>query len=165
MTFGKRLWDHSLCCAVTCQIIAEQTNLDPFKAYLAGLIHDVGKITIFNQLAQQFKLNINQDTPPASAFIILMNSMSCEISYWIAKDWGFPEEVVTALCDQINPHNGAMSPLGHCLHTANLATECYAAVRAQVLPAAQAKQLLEKHQLPENLFQQLDSLFMVVDKQ
>lgn len=44
---GKNLWEHSIRCAVGCEIIAKSLNDDrKEEAFIAGLLHDVGKIVL-----------------------------------------------------------------------------------------------------------------------
>ena len=44
---GKNLWEHSIRCAVGCEIIAKSLGDDrKEEAFVAGLLHDVGKIVL-----------------------------------------------------------------------------------------------------------------------
>ncbi|HBG49060.1 MAG TPA: hypothetical protein DDW90_06085 [Cyanobacteria bacterium UBA9971] len=44
---GKDLWEHSIRCAVGCEIIAKSLNDNrKEEAFIAGLLHDVGKIVL-----------------------------------------------------------------------------------------------------------------------
>lgn len=162
--FGKKLWDHSLCCAVSCQIIAPKQGQDPFKAYLTGLIHDIGKITIFTQLSQQFKLNKSDNKPPAHAFVKLMDKMGMELSYAIAKDWSFPDEITKAIKEQIGANDSSrLSPLGDILYRSNQACEAYMLMQAEILSPSQAEMVLQRKNMPDNLFEQLDSIYSEIN--
>src|SRR5271163_4776170 len=49
-------WEHSLGCALVCRHLARQIKLgDPGKAYLAGLLHDLGIIVNLWVLPQEFR--------------------------------------------------------------------------------------------------------------
>src|SRR5580704_14584585 len=49
-------WEHSLGCALICRHLARNTNQsDPAKAYLAGLLHDLGIIVNLWVLPQEFR--------------------------------------------------------------------------------------------------------------
>ena len=88
--FGHKLWQHSLCCAVACEIIARQRGLESYKAYLLGLMHDMGKITLFSELCSQFKINSHQMDkvlPSYATFAPLMETLSPQLSHTIAQDW------------------------------------------------------------------------------
>lgn len=159
--FGHKLWTHSVCCAVACEMIAKQRGLEPYKAYLLGLVHDIGKITIFSELSTQFQQNRNQDNaqPGYAAFAPLMQSTSEQLSYTVAQDWSLPEEISEALHQQINLKAGQkVGPYAHVLYQANLACEIYAIVRDKPEELAGGEQAIRDLDLPETLFQQLDSV-------
>lgn len=159
--FGHKLWAHSVCCAVACESIAKQRRLEPFKAYLLGLVHDMGKITIFSELSSQFQQNKSQDNaqPGYAAFAPLMQSTSESLSLTIARDWSLPDEICEALLQQINLKPGQkISPYAHVLYQANLACELYAIARHKPDELEQAQQALKDLQLPENMFEMLDSV-------
>lgn len=41
---GKTLWEHSIRCAVACQMLSKSLGgIDPDEAYIMGLLHDIGK--------------------------------------------------------------------------------------------------------------------------
>ncbi len=157
--FGHKLWSHSLCCAVACELIAKERGLEPFKAYLLGLVHDMGKITIFSELSSQFYLNKEDNSPGYAAFAPLMQSTSETLSYTIAKDWTLPDEICNALKQQINLTAGdTINEYAHLLYQANLACEIYAIAQEDESQRSSAEQALKDMALPENLFDQLDSI-------
>ncbi len=159
--FGHKLWVHSVCCAVACETIAKQRNLEPFKAYLLGLVHDIGKITIFSELSNQFQHNPQQDgaQPGYAAFAPLMQSTSEALSYQVALDWALPEAICEALRQQIDLCAGdRVDPYAHVLYQANLACELHAIARHDPAQRLAAEQAIEDMQLPRDLFEQLDAL-------
>ncbi len=171
-SFGHKLWDHSLCCAVACEIIAKAQGLEPFKAYLLGLVHDMGKITIFSELARQFELNegtatAGEQQPGYAAFAPLMQTLSPALTLTIARDWQLPEEICEALQQQIDISSGkALTPYAHILYQANLACEIYSWLEENTDNRQQlqkvAERALQEMSLPLDLFQQLDSIAMEV---
>jgi HD-like signal output (HDOD) protein len=155
--FSHQLWTHSLCCAAACEIIARQRQLEPFKAYLLGLVHDIGTTTIVNQLSIQHSQHTPQQKLDYSIYAPLIQDNAQLLSATIAKDWELPEELSSALKQQIKLTPGsALSPYAHVLFQANLACEIYAIAKQDQdqLPAAQ--QALEELGLPEDLFERLD---------
>lgn len=157
--FGQQLWSHSLQCAIACELIARKRALEPFKAYLLGLVHDIGKITIFSELSTQFQLNKDNAPPGYAAFVPLMQANSEQLSYNVACDWALPEEICAALQQQINLASGnIIDPYAHVLYQANLACEIYAILRQDPQQQEAAGQALLDMNLPANLFEQLDSI-------
>ncbi len=159
--FGRKLWEHSLCCAVTCELLARKRGLQPFKAYIMGLTHDIGKITIFSELCKQLKIESGNASLGINAFAPLINSFSATLSHSVAKDWGLPEEVCAALEQQLNLRPGKqVGPYGHLLYQANFICEAYTS--GQHENSEIAKHLIAEMSLPEDLFATLDTLSIEV---
>jgi len=161
--FGHKLWMHSLHCAVACEIIAAQRGLEPFKGYLLGLVHDIGKITIFSELSSQFETHSDAQQPGYAAFAPMMQSMSESLSYTVARDWELPDEICSALKQQIKLK--LASPLddyANLLFQANLACEIYAIAIFDDSERDAAQQALEDMLLPADLFKILDSVTMKI---
>jgi HD-like signal output (HDOD) protein len=153
---GQRLWTHSLTTAVACELVGEARKMERFKVYLLGLVHDVGKITLFSELCKQHKLN-GDNNPSQNAFIPAMRRLSPQLSCLIAKDWQLPEEIVVALQEQLNivPGN-EVSPYGELLYQANLASEAFAFT--PVNKRTSLSSICDDFKLPKNLFTKLEEL-------
>ncbi|WP_370978771.1 HDOD domain-containing protein [Agaribacterium sp. ZY112] len=154
---GQRIWQHSLTCAVACERIAIHRKLDPYKVYLLGLVHDIGKITLFSELSKQFKLNKEEVGPGYNAFVPPLRKMSAALSYWIAKDWELDEALIHALADQCKiKKDEEVSAFGHTLYQADLASELYVCVYPKKPKKAQA--VLHELDLPMDLFEHFEKL-------
>ena len=161
--FGFRLWEHTLSVAVACETIAAIRGYEPYKAYLLGLTHDIGKITLFSELSKQFRLNPITSTPLAEAFLPLLKEKSASLSAAIAMDWELPKEICTALQQQIDIEPGRqVTPLANLLFHANLVCEAYAATRHCVEHSVDLQRLAKELELPETLFNDLDCLSIQV---
>lgn len=148
---GQRMWQHSLCCAVACEQIAEHRRIEKFKVYVLGLIHDIGKITLFSELSKQFKINDESVPPGYDAFVPPLKKISTALSYWIAKDWDMPKDICIALSDQTKlVQEEEISIYGHILYQANLCAEVYSAIYPYKPKKAMA--VLKELDLPDNLF-------------
>lgn len=156
-TAGKKMWQHSLCCAVACELIAEHRGMEKFRMYVMGLVHDIGKITVFSELCKQYKLNGNDVEPGYNAFVPLLKYMSPAVSYWVAKDWELPKEICKAIAEQVTLQKDAkLSPYGHVLYQANLVAETYVTLHKK--NPSTAKTLLSQLDLPTDLYDKLDLL-------
>jgi len=154
---GKRIWLHSLFTAVACEMIADHRRVEKFKVYVLGLIHDVGKITLFSELCKQFKLNKEDIDPGYNAFVPALKKLSTALSYSIAKDWEMPQDIIRALEEQLRIKSGEnISPYGHILYQANLASEVYASVYP--VNPVKAKKIIAELDLPEDLFEAFDQI-------
>lgn len=53
--FARNLWDHSIATAVASQTIAERIdNVLPEEAFVAGMLHDIGKLIIYGQAQKEY---------------------------------------------------------------------------------------------------------------
>ncbi|MFZ6815129.1 HDOD domain-containing protein [Undibacterium sp. Rencai35W] len=113
---APHLWNQSEKCALACYQLA--TGLDPFQAFLTGLMKNVGLIIAFRLLDQQcdeakFKYS--------SSFYHAFTSVAATLSYRIAQRWEFPAAVIQALQQQAGGSKAPVwTPLGHLLHSADL---------------------------------------------
>jgi len=159
--FGQGLWQHSLCCAVACEILAHQRGLGPYQAYLMGLTHDIGKITIFSEICKQVQANGGGQSPGYQTFAPLMMQMSAQLSYWIARDWELSDQICAALEQQVDLKAGKrVGPYGHLLFQANLLCEVYASGRHRDPELSQ--HLIEELALPPEIFETLDQLALEI---
>lgn len=157
--FGVRLWEHTLAVAVACETLAVVRGYEPYKAYLLGLVHDIGKITLFSELSKQFRINAGSSAPLVEAFLPLLKEKSASLSAAIAMDWELPKEICSALQQQVGIEPGRqVDPYAHLLFQANLACEAYAATRYCVEFSIELPLLSRQLSLPETLFAELDSL-------
>lgn len=156
--FGHNIWKHSVCCAVACEIIAKQRGLEPFKAYLSGLVHDIGKITIFNELSNQFQKNQDGNPPSYATFTELISSLSKPLSHQIAEDWSLPEEICDSLKGQDDfSQADSTNPYALTLFHANLACEIYAVIQSDDSQQDTLLHVAQQMDIPENLFETLDT--------
>jgi len=154
---GQKIWRHSLSCAVACEIIAAYRRQEAFKVYVMGLVHDIGKITLFSELCKQFELNKETLKPGYNAFAPVMKLLSSALSFWIAKDWDLPKDICKAIAEQVSLTQGSkISPFGHILYQANIVAECHTSLRKQ--NKALAEQVVSTLELPADIFNKLDLL-------
>ena len=141
--FGRQIWEHSLHCAHLCQSLASREDEDEFSAHFLGLIHDVGKIIVFNSLSEAFSEGAMDGEPGSKVFKDMMSEMSLDISYFIARDWALPEKFWMPLEEQSKK---AQSPMGKILYRANLCAELYLLLSRNKIAADEAENHLEKLQ-------------------
>ncbi|MEQ8315040.1 MAG: HDOD domain-containing protein [Gammaproteobacteria bacterium] len=138
--FGRQIWEHSLHCAHLCQTLAGQESVDEFSAHFLGLIHDVGKIIVFNCLSEAFCEGALDGDPGSKVFKDMMTEMSTDISYFIARDWELPEKFWVPLQEQ---STSRQTPLAKILYRANLCAEIYLLLSRNKIEAKEAESQLE----------------------
>lgn len=85
-------WEHSLGCALVCRHFARKISYpDPGKAYLAGLLHDIGVIVnlwvLPNEFRTAFELARRQGIPLDEAEHQTLGFTHCEAGMLIAEQW------------------------------------------------------------------------------
>jgi HD-GYP domain-containing protein (c-di-GMP phosphodiesterase class II) len=116
---------HSERVAKTAVAISERMKLSQaeiIQTYWASMIHDIGKIIIFNCLCEALSSEFPDNTPGSQAYKELMAEMSADISYFIATEWQLP----TIYCEVLEVQRAiTRSPLAEQLYKGNLLSEVY----------------------------------------
>src|SRR3984957_13377727 len=86
-------WEHSLGCALVCRSLARKINMsDPGKAYLAGLLHDIGIIANLWVLPQEFRIAFElaktEGIPLHEAEQRCLGFTHCDSGCLLAENWG-----------------------------------------------------------------------------
>lgn len=119
------LWAQAEKCALACHVLArtradgmDGNYIDPFQAFLTGLIKNVGMVValrVMDNYAEQTRVKYSV------SFQAVMNSLTTTLTYRIAQRWNFPEAMCLALQQQaFGRKQPEWSELGHLLHTADL---------------------------------------------
>ncbi len=100
-------WEHSLGAAYFAPIIAKKFKIPPKEEYyIGGLIHDIGKLLVYQFYPQEFKeiilkqIKNNLNDIEAEEDILGVNH--CDIGVYFAQKWKFKEEIVEAIQDHHN---------------------------------------------------------------
>jgi HD-like signal output (HDOD) protein len=101
-------WEHSLGCALACRHFARKISYpDPGKAYLAGLLHDLGIIVNLWMLPKEFRaayqLARKEGIPLHEAEQLLLGFTHCESGGLLARHWNFAPD----LCEVVSLHHTA----------------------------------------------------------
>ena len=97
----ERLWQHSLDTAVVARTIAlfeHQSAAMAENAFLAGMLHDVGKVVYATRA-------VAADAPAASieAATVQMDAHHAEVGAYLLGLWGFPNSIVEAVAFHHSP--------------------------------------------------------------
>ena len=91
-------WEHSLGCALVCRHFARKISYpDPQKAYLAGLLHDLGIIANLWSLPEEFRSAYNRArvdrVPLHEAEQAYMGFTHCDSGRLLAETWDMPADL------------------------------------------------------------------------
>jgi HD-like signal output (HDOD) protein len=91
---APHIWTQSEKCADTCSRLATEMKADPFVAFLAGLVQNVGMIVAFRLIDRLYDGNA---LPGSDEFCRALTVHARVLSALIGRQWDFPEEVVNAI--------------------------------------------------------------------
>ena len=112
---GSKIWVHSIKTAEVCQLLAQQQKLDPFEAYLGGLLHNLGMTIVIKKMDSIKDFN---QVPCSIHFMQQILSISRRFSVLISQSWEINSRVVQAIADQSEQPEQIKSPLGQLLNQA-----------------------------------------------
>jgi HD-like signal output (HDOD) protein len=91
---APRIWQQSEKCALACATLAPHAGVDPFEAYLAGLVQNVGLIAAFRLIDQVADADL---LPRSDAFCAALGFQARRLAHGIALEWAFPPAVAAAI--------------------------------------------------------------------
>jgi putative nucleotidyltransferase with HDIG domain len=94
------LWHHSIGCAAVARTIAENVRgAAADEAFLAGIMHDVGKLVFFDILSDEYH-SATSDVPSSSILKVERQEYGIthqEVGQRCADEWGLPYEINEAI--------------------------------------------------------------------
>jgi putative nucleotidyltransferase with HDIG domain len=112
----RPLWQHSLECGLAAKRLAWVFRYEDMdEAYLAGLIHDIGRLVIQQYFPDQFSLLKRQTNGAGEDMELereILGITHAEIAGKMAEQWNFPETLIEAIAHhhdgnwQLNPKLG-----------------------------------------------------------
>lgn len=123
------LWDHSLATAMAARIVARRIKHNQVEeAFIIGLLHDIGKLILFQKMDDVYKGIINAARRDKRNFLDIeeeeLGFSHCELGSIILTRWNFPEFFVEAVAnhhtpDLTSPRDADHVGLSHVVHFAN----------------------------------------------
>jgi HD-like signal output (HDOD) protein len=91
-------WEHSLGCALVCRQFAQKIGFpDPVKAYLAGLLHDIGLVAELCVVPDEFQAALeqarSQGIPLHEAEAAVLGLTHCDSGKIVAEKWHLTDEL------------------------------------------------------------------------
>ncbi|MEI6305553.1 MAG: HDOD domain-containing protein [Deltaproteobacteria bacterium] len=109
-------WEHSFGVGMVSKIIAEKIGYsDLEKAYIAGIIHDIGEVFISNYLRLEFEkvLAFIKDKPIKliDAEAELLGTTHSEVGLCMARKWNFPDAYCEIIACHHTPAEATIDPI------------------------------------------------------
>jgi HD-like signal output (HDOD) protein len=94
-------WEHAFTCGLASKIIGEHLHLPPSEFFIAGLIHDIGKLAMLMAFPHEYSIlrelsnpnNLNDTAKEHAKFAISHDKVGLQL----AKRWLLPEKLVMAI--------------------------------------------------------------------
>lgn len=107
------LWQHSLAAAVIARRLAELVpSVDPEEAFIAGMVHDVGKLVFFDLAPDDYAYDPNslESTPTVDEEVETFGIDHGRVGNRCGVEWGLPEEINEAITYHHSPHSSEWAP-------------------------------------------------------
>ena len=132
-SLAPRIWEQSERCAVANRLLAEQLGIDPFEAFLAGLVQHVGLIVTLRVMDQVAK---GDKRIGAEMFCARLVRDARILTCNIGREWNFPESVTLAISEQSGmKKDESISPLGRLMLLSGYLSKVRMLVEHGLLPA------------------------------
>lgn len=109
-------WEHSFGVGMVSKIIAQKCGYEDLeKAYIAGIIHNLGEVFLSNFLHDPFVevLEYIKAHPVRllDAEAELLGTTHCEIGLCMARKWNFPDAYCDVIAHHHSPHEATVDPV------------------------------------------------------
>ena len=87
----KKFWRHSLTCALLARDLAQRVAYpNPDEAFLAGLLHDIGKLILWTEMPQEYEHIVKAaggDTDQLLSAEARLGAPHNEVGAWVIAEW------------------------------------------------------------------------------
>ncbi len=115
------LWDHSVTSGFAARAIALLVGGEAEKAFLAGLLHDSGKVLVLTAV-NKLEEHGFAEAPTRDVLIELMDELHAELGYKVLTEWQIPSDIAAIAKTHEETETEAADPLLACVKAASLIT-------------------------------------------
>jgi signal transduction histidine kinase/HD-like signal output (HDOD) protein len=110
-----RFWWHSLMCAATARRLARcNAVVPPEEAFLAGLLHDIGKLLLWVNLGSDYSALLQAADTGGQSLLAgeaQLGATHCEVGAWAIRQWGLD----SLMADAVYYHHEGIDRVGDAL--------------------------------------------------
>jgi HD-like signal output (HDOD) protein len=89
----QTLWDHAVAVALATRRLAAESGGDPAEAFLAGLLHDTGKLLVLKAVDHLGARDRERAGLSPGAVDELMETLHCELGHLTLTHWRIPDGI------------------------------------------------------------------------
>ena len=122
-------WKHSVGCGIAARMIAKHISLPNVERfYLAGMLHDLGKLVVFREVPGQIETVLAQFDPQSDTSLLeleekMMGFNHAQIGGVLLNEWKLPSTLVDAVKNHHDPDKAKEFPQGAAIiHVADFLT-------------------------------------------
>jgi HD-like signal output (HDOD) protein len=112
----RTFWQHSFGVGIVSRIIAQRVRYPEVeKAYICGIIHDIGEVFLSNYLKNDFQKIVDLLKGTSHGFIdaeaLWLGTTHCEIGVCLANKWNFPRDYCEVIAHHHDPRQATLDPM------------------------------------------------------
>jgi putative nucleotidyltransferase with HDIG domain len=116
-------WRHSIAAALCAKSLARHANLDQDYAFIAGLLHDIGRLVLASGFPEDYAQVIDycerEDVTLGEAELHLLGVDHQRIGQMLAEAWKFPAVIQRAIGHHHSPAGADLGNVPGVVHAAN----------------------------------------------
>jgi HD-like signal output (HDOD) protein len=112
----RTFWQHSFGVGIVSRIIAQRVRYPEVeKAYICGIIHDIGEVFLSIYLREEFRKVVDNLKGTSHSFVdaeaLWLGTTHCEIGTCLAKKWNFPLDYCEVIALHHDPLKASLDPM------------------------------------------------------
>ena len=128
----SKFWKHSFCCGLAARVIAKDLNNKSNELFVAGLLHDIGKLAMYLTFPIEFMTHVEIMSPLKIKYTAfeaekgVFGMTHDEVGMKLLERWMFPKNLITAVGFHHHPQeadNKSLYPV--IIHIADILTHIY----------------------------------------
>jgi putative nucleotidyltransferase with HDIG domain len=116
-------WRHSIATALCAKILARHARLDQDHAFIAGLLHDIGRLVLASSFPEQYAQVLaccdSEDASLGSAELKVLGVDHQRAGQMLAEAWKFPPAIQRAIGQHHAPAGADLGEVPGIVHLAN----------------------------------------------